>query len=88
MKRSYIATFAVYKSTEFQGFVKSVSYAQAVAKAHGRYGICDVELCRDREVQPKERRDCNIRQQAKQSRRYPTPGFDARRAALIAEVLG
>jgi hypothetical protein len=88
MNRSKAATFAVYKSTEFQGFVKALTYQQAVARAHGRFGICDVELCTDRKAQPKERRDCNVRQQAKQSRRYPTPGFEARRSALIAELVG
>ena len=79
------AQFAVYKSTEFQGFVKAVNYAQAVARAHGRYGICDVELATERKAFAQERTHANIRQQGKQSRRYPTPGFDARRAALIAE---
>lgn len=83
------AEFAVYKSTEFQGFVKAVNYQQAVARAQGRYGkFVDVELATARKAFSKERLNANARQQAKQSRRYPTPGFDARRAALIAEVLG
>jgi hypothetical protein len=83
-----VAKFAVYKSTEFQGFVKAVNYAQAVARAHGRYGICDVELASERKPLAKERRHANARQQAKQSRRYPVGDFEARRLALIAEVLG
>lgn len=79
------ATFEVYKGTQFVGFVKAFSHAQAVARAHGRYGICDVELPTEA---AKERRDylsANACQQGKQSRRYPTPGFDARCDALIAE---
>lgn len=80
------ATFEVYKGQVHVGFVKAGSHAQAVARAHGRYGICDVELPSQRT--DKSRPDyisaakC---QQAKQSRRYPTPGFEARREALISE---
>jgi hypothetical protein len=81
------AQFAVYKSTEFQGFVKAVNYAQAVARAHGRYGMCDVELAYERKPLAKERRQANARQQGKQSRRYPTPGFEERRAKLIADLV-
>jgi hypothetical protein len=81
-------TFAVYKSTQFVGFIKGRTHAAAYANAQARYGICDVEL----PVRvKKERRDylsANERQQGKQSRRYPIGDFEARRAALIAEVLG
>lgn len=83
-----VAKFAVFKSTVLVGTVKAVNYDQAVARAHGRYGICDVELATERKAFAKERLQANTLQQAKQSRRYPTPGFDARREALIREVMG
>jgi hypothetical protein len=82
-----VALFQVLKGTVHMGFVKAVNYEQACARAHGRYGICDVELASERKPLAKERRQANARQQAKQSRRYPTPGFEARRAALIAELV-
>jgi hypothetical protein len=82
-----VAIFQVLKGTVHVGYVKAVNYEQAVARAHGRYGICDVELATERKPLAKERRQANARQQAKQSRRYPTPGFDERRAALIAELV-
>lgn len=85
--KSSIQTWEVYKSTALVGYVKAVSHAQAVARAHGRYGICDVELATQRKARPSDRRNANICQQAKQSRRYPVVGFEARRAALIEEVL-
>lgn len=82
-----VAIFQVLKGSVHMGFVKAVNYQQAVARAHGRYGICDVELATERKPLAKERRQANARQQAKQSRRYPTPGFEDRRAALIAELV-
>jgi hypothetical protein len=81
-------TFEVLKGTEFVGFIKARTHKAAVRAATERYGICDVEL--PPRVK-KERRDyvsANACQQAKQSRRYPVGDFEARRAALIAELLG
>jgi hypothetical protein len=81
-------TFKVYKGTEFVGLIKARHHAAAHERAQALYGICDVELPPRR---IKERRDylsANTCQQAKQSRRYPVGDFEARRAALIAEVLG
>lgn len=79
-----VAKFAVFKGTTLVGMVKAVNFEQAVARAHGRYGICDVELASERKPLRKERFQANQRQQAKQSRRYPTPGFEDRRAVLLA----
>ena len=80
------ATFAAFKSTVLVGHVKAVNYQQAVARAHGRYGICDVELATERKPFAGERLTANERQQAKQSRRYPVIGFDERVAALRASL--
>lgn len=82
-----VAQFSVYKGERFQGFVKAVNHQQAVARAHGRYGICDVELASERKALASERRNANRLQQAKQSRRYPTDGFESRRAKLIADLV-
>lgn len=81
------ATFAVYKSVTLVGYVKAVNHAQAYARAQGRYGICDVELSTERKALRSDRLSANVRQQGKQARRYPVGDFDARRAALIAEVM-
>lgn len=83
-----VAQFAVFKGNVLVGAVKAVNFEQACARAHGRYGICDVELAAERKALRKERLQANKRQQAKQSRRYPTPGFEDRRAALIAAYEG
>jgi hypothetical protein len=81
-------TFSVYKGNIHTGFVKARSHAAAVEKATARYGICDVELPTRCKKQERDYRSANRCQQAKQSRRYPIGDFEARRAALIAEVLG
>ena len=83
-----VAEFAVFKGERFQGMVKAVNHQHAVARAHGRYGICDVELATERKPLRKERLNANKLQQAKQSRLYPVGDFEARRKALIEEVLG
>lgn len=76
------ATYTVLKSTVQVGIVKAVNFAQAVARAHGRYGICDVELSSERVPFAKERLQANTLQQAKQSRRYFVGDIDARVQAL------
>lgn len=81
-------TFAVYKSTEFVGFIKGRTHAAAYANAQVRYGICDVELPTRSAKQRRDYLSANSRQQGKAARRYPVGDFEARRAALIAEVLG
>ena len=80
------ATFLVFKSTVFVGTVKAFSHAQAVARAHGRYGICDVELPVEDGKQRRDYLSAAKCQQAKQSRRYPVIGFDERVAALRASL--
>jgi hypothetical protein len=81
-------TFEVYKSTQFVGFIKASSHPAAVRRATERYGICDVELPARCKKEARDYRSANTCQQAKQSRRYPVGDFEARRLALIAEVLG
>lgn len=85
---SKVQVWDVFKSTLFVGTVKAVSHAQAYARANGRYGVCDVELATQRKARPSDRLSANSRQQGKAARRYPVGDFEARRAALIAEVLG
>jgi hypothetical protein len=85
--KTKVALFQVLKGTVHMGLLRPVNFEQACARARGRYGICDVELAYERKPLAKERRQANALQQGKQSRRYPTPGFEARRAALIAELL-
>lgn len=80
------ATFAAFKSTVLVGYVKAVNFQQAVARAHGRYGICDVELATERKAFAGERLSCNKLQQAKQSRRYYVGDIDARVEALRASL--
>lgn len=79
-------TFEVFKGTTLIGFVKAGSHAVAVAKAHGRYGICDVELPGRVKKDARDYLSANVQQQGKQSRRYPVIGFEQRRAKLIAEL--
>lgn len=79
--------FAVYKSTEFVGFIKGRTHAAAYRSAQMRYGICDVELPTRCKKQLRDYLSANQRQQGKQARRYPVGDFEARRKALIADVL-
>jgi hypothetical protein len=81
-------TFRVYKGKIFKGFVKSDCHRNAHRKATALYGLCDVDLPPHCKKEERDYRSANTCQQAKQSRRYPVGDFEARRAALIAEVLG
>jgi hypothetical protein len=86
MKKEAIGTYEVLAGTKHLGFVTAISLATAVAKAHGKFGkFVDVELALDRKARPSDRRVAARKQAAKTARRYPTDGFEARRAALIAE---
>lgn len=78
-----MSIFEVYKGTTLVGTIKAPSHPVAVARAHYRYGICEVELQRNRKPCYGDRLSANICQQGKQSRRYPVIGFEARRKALI-----
>jgi hypothetical protein len=78
-------TFAVIRHRTLLGYVTAVSYAKAVEAAGRRYSEFDaVELCTNRKARPSDRKACNIREASKRAVRYPTDGFEARRAALIA----
>jgi hypothetical protein len=86
MKNEAIGTYEVLKGTKHIGFVSAISFKTARAKAVSLFGpFCDVELATNRKARPSDRTPCNRLQQGKAARRYPTPDFEARRAALIAE---
>lgn len=82
-------TYEVLKGTIHQGFVTAVSYEKARAKAVRLYGpFVDVELAYNRAPRPSDRKAANVDQTRKTARRYPAPGFEERRAALIAAHSG
>lgn len=86
MKKEAIGTYQVLAGTVHMGYVSAISLATAVAKARGKFGsFVDVELALDRKARPSDRKLAARKQAAKTARRYPTDGFTARRAALIAE---
>lgn len=74
-------TFKVLKNTNEVGFVNAVSYAQGLARAVGRYGRCEVLACGPAKMDRKGRHADSYSHGRSP---YPTPGFEARRAALIA----
>jgi hypothetical protein len=77
--------YEVLIGTKHMGFVSAISLATARAKAVRKFGpFVDVELALDRKARPSDRRLAAVCQNAKTARRYPTPGFEARRAELIA----
>jgi hypothetical protein len=76
-----IASFTVLKNTNKVGIVNAVSYAQALARATGRYGRCEVLANGDARMDRKGRHADSYSHGRSP---YPTPGFDERRAALIA----
>lgn len=80
--RNGMPTFKVLKNTNFVGFVNAVSYEQALARATGRYGRCEVLACGNQPMDKKGRMGVDSYSHGR--RPYPTPGFEARRAALIA----
>jgi hypothetical protein len=81
-----VPTYEALIGSKHMGFVTAISLATARAKAVRKWGpFVDVELSLDRKPRPSDRRLANVCQQGKTARRYPTPGFEARRAALLAE---
>ncbi len=79
-------TFAVYRNRAFVGYVNAVSYEQALTRAKGLYGRCEVLATGN----VKMNRSANVNGRSDMSYTNgrspcPTPGFAARRAALIAE---
>lgn len=85
--RNAMPTFTVLKNKLVVGTVSAVSYDQAVARAYGRYGRCEViangNVAIDKAANGKRGR--NDQSFTHGRRPYATPGFEARRAALIAE---
>lgn len=82
-----IPTFAVYANNRhFLGYVSAAGHKAAVVRAERKFGYgLDVELCQNVKARPSDRLNVNREYDAKTARRYPTDGFEARRAALIAE---
>jgi hypothetical protein len=74
-------TFRVLKNTNFVGYVNAVSYAQAIERAVNLYGRCEVIACGNARMDRKGRHADSY---SHGRRPYATPGFEARRAALIA----
>lgn len=86
MTKTSLPTFACYRHRELAGYVAAVSHAKAARKAERLYGVgVSVELCLDRKPRPSDRIAANERHACNRAVRYPTDGFEARRAALIAE---
>lgn len=79
-------TFAVFHHRTFLGYVSAVSVKQAKARAKALHNVrCEVELCLNVKPTAKDRLSANQTFNAKRAAPYATPGFEARRAALIAE---
>lgn len=80
-------TFAVYTNNRhLLGYVSAVSHKQACVRAERRFGYgLDVELSMNVAPLASDRASANVRHATKRARRYPTNGFEARRAALVAE---
>jgi hypothetical protein len=76
-------SFTVLKNKVAVGTVSAVSYAQAIARAHGRFGRCEVVA--DGNVPMDRKGKMNVAEGFTHGRApYATPGFEERRAALIA----
>lgn len=84
MKNSMPA-FTVLKNKVAVGTVSAVSYDQALARAYGRFGRCEViangNVAIDRAANGKRGRSDQSFTHGRAP--YATPGFEARRAALI-----
>lgn len=79
-------TFTVLINGRFVDTISAVSYDQAIKRARKAYGRCEVNangnVNIDRAANGKRgRNDLNLTHGRS---RYPTPGFDARRDALVA----
>lgn len=73
-------TFAVLKNTNLVGYVNAVSYEQAIARAIGLYGRCEV-IAQGNARMDRKGRHADSYSHGRSP--YATPGFEARRAALI-----
>lgn len=75
-------SYTVLKNTCKVGVVNAVSYEQAIARAMGRFGRCEVLANGDGARMDRKGRHADSYSHGRTP--YPTPGFEARRAALIA----
>lgn len=79
-------TFAIFAHRAFLGYVNAVSLKQARQRARKLHGaFVTVELAVNVAARDADRTLANVVEQGKRNVRYPTDGFAARRAALIAE---
>lgn len=80
--RNAMPLFTVLKNKVVLGQVSAVSYEQAKGRAYGLYGRCEVIANGNVQMDRKGRHaDCFTHGRQP----YATPGFEERRAALIAE---
>lgn len=78
-------TFAVLKNGNLVGYVNAVSYQQAKNRARGLHGRCEVLACGNARM---DRKGQHADSYTHGRQPYPTPGFEERRAALIAAHKG
>jgi hypothetical protein len=78
--------FAVLKNKAFMGYVSAVSHAQAMERATKLHGRCEIMAQGNVPLDRKARTDTTTPDKSYSHGRspYPTPGFEERRAALIA----
>lgn len=75
--------FTVLKNKLPVGTVSAVSYEQAIGRAYGRFGRCEVVANGNVEMDKRGKR--MVAEGFTHGRSpYPTPGFEERRSALIA----
>lgn len=75
-------TYAAYSFGNFKGFIRAVSIAQAKRRAAKLYGRCEVLPASDNAISS---RFVSESHHTDYMRPVKTVGFEARRAALIAE---
>jgi hypothetical protein len=73
--------FIVLKNKVEVGVVTALSYEQAIARATGLHGRCEVVASGTAKIDRKGRHADSFSHGRSP---YPTPGFEERRAALIA----
>lgn len=76
--------FAIYRNRVELGTVSAVSYAQAMKRARAIYGRCEVLAVGNVALDRKARTIGPLESFTDGRAPYATPGFEARRSALIA----
>lgn len=80
-----IPTFRVYKNKVLVGTVSALTEQQAHARAYAKYGRCEVmKADMDKRLSANGRVERSDSSLTHGRSPYPTPGFEERRAALIA----